>query len=293
MKENSISKLLEKKILIVGSSGFLGKNLLKELQESKKESENLFTLNRSFPKQLASNKEFCWGNLDQLPEDIEIVFLLAAHIPYGRMNETSTELIEANIELPLKIKNKFPNAKIVFASSVGVYGTPLTLPITEAHPFNSPNAYGESKIKAEVIIQEHKDFSILRFSSLYGPGMKKVTFLPQIINSAIINKQISIYGSGERSQDYLHIKDAVQACLFAALEKNNNLINVASGKSFSNLQIAQIIQKLLPETTIERTNTNDPSPSFEYKIDKLKNLYQPTIFPEQGIQNLINSWQQF
>ncbi len=68
------------------------------------------------------------------------------------------------------------------------------------------------------------------------------SFIPNIITQAR-NNEITILGDGSRKQDYLHIEDAVNLLIKSSLYENNDIFLGATGLSFSNLEIANLLKQ--------------------------------------------------
>ena len=249
---------MKQKALIIGSSGFLGKHMYRLLQEKELE----ICLCNIEPHKGATDKEYKLEELETIPQDIELVFLLAAHIPYGDMLSFSRELVHANILLPARVTTYFKDSRIIYSSSISVYGDPIRLPITVDTPYNNPTAYGLSKLAAESIVKAHSNYAILRFSSLYGSGMNVSTFLPRIIQSALSRKKITIFGDGLRKQNYLHVDDAVKMLWLVSQQQENLLELGVANHERSNNEVAELVAS---KTGAEIVLTgNDATPYFEY-----------------------------
>lgn len=272
------------RVLIVGSSGLLGGALVKQLQSA---GQELAICNRN-PISNSDHQQYRIEDLPKIKQHFDVIYLLAAHIPYGEMTTYSPPLIAANVALPLAISKQFPESRIVFSSSVSVYGTPLQLPITESHPYNQPNSYGMSKISAESILQAHSSFCILRFSSLFGEGMRSQTFLPLIIEQALRSGKIQVHGDGSRLQNYLHVKDAAAMLHVAANSRHSVVVNATANQSYSNRRIAEIVAGQIGDTEILHSQI-DTSPSYEYTNDRWNSLfnYNMRVPIEDGIKGLI------
>ncbi len=271
--------------LIIGSSGLLGNALMHRLTAL---GRGCAVCNRKRSPYL-SDPQFRIEELDQIGQNFDIVYLLAAHIPYANMTTYSPSLIEANVALAHKVSKQFPESRIVFSSSVSVYGTPMQRPMTESHPYNQPNAYGMSKISAESILRAHQSFCILRFSSLYGIGMRRNTFLPTIIDQAIESRKIKLHGDGTRLQNYLSVKDAAAILTTAADSQHNSVVHATANQSHSNREIAEIVASQVGNTEILYLGT-DCSPSFEYSTVQWNQLfnYRTHVPIEDGIRELID-----
>lgn len=275
------------KILIVGANGFLGRNLLEECVKKGWEIHAVYHNKKDHL--LSQVPSFHIGEIDKLDNSYDTIYLLSAFIPYGNLDNVDNELIETNIKVPLKIIDKFKNSKIVFSSSVSVYGTPKST-ITEDSSFNNPTMYGLSKISAEFIIKTHPNYQIVRFSSLYGIGMNPHTFLPKIIHEAKTTKKVTLWGDGSRLQNYLSVKDAVGYLLAATLETEPRIYLGVDHRSYTNTQVASMVKNLIPECQIEYVK-QDKSPSFVYNNLLSRKLlkYEPQFSLEAEIEVIIKN----
>jgi nucleoside-diphosphate-sugar epimerase len=280
---------MKNKSLIIGANGFLANELAQILSET----ENLHGVFRS---QINANRENCFqaqylsSDLETIPNDFDTVYLLASFIPYSGMNKPDVRFIETNIDLVSRTVKHFTNCRLIFASSVAVYGNNLNAPLTESSNFCMPSLYGLSKIAGEAIVQNHKNFAVVRFSSIYGKNMNRNTFLPKITDAATFEKKVILYGDGSRRQDYLYVEDAANFCIAAAQSNENAIFLGANGKSVSNLEAALMLKKYLPDTEIQFHGV-DNSPSFVYENDFTKNKlnFEVKHHLSQSIQTLIKN----
>lgn len=230
------------------------------------------------------------SEIDSLNELFGVVYLLAAHIPYNAMNRFTQKLLESNVALPLKVAEKFSYARLVYISSVSVYGGPLMQPIDETHPFNNPSAYGLSKLAGESAVSAHADHIILRLSSLYGVGMNSMTFLPQIIKKALQSGQITLFGDGERKQDYLHVNDAARMIQAAGNSKEPGIFNLVNGTPVSNNEVALTVSNVLGGVEIVHAG-DDQTPDTTYSSRKWKSVF--SVLPEvdffSGVGEMLES----
>jgi nucleoside-diphosphate-sugar epimerase len=275
--------------LIIGVNSFLGKYLAKYLNKEAK--ENLIGIYRESYDDVIKDyysELFPVEKLDSIRNDIKTVYLLASYIPYSKMNEPNERLVQDNIVLVNKVCQKFKKSKIVFTSSVSVYGENREIPITECSSFINPNLYGLSKISGETILRNHKHFGIIRLSSLYGVGMNNQTFLPKIIEKAKKEKKIILYGNGERKQDYFYVKDAVRLCYEVARYEKNDIFLGVQGDSLSNTQVAMLVQHHLPQVEISFEG-KDESVSCVYSSKKiaLDLKFQPKYSLKTTISTLL------
>ncbi len=272
-----------KKQLVLGASGFLGTSLCELLA-----SEGVDAASRvSGPAERLHH--FDIQNLEQIPQDYTHVYHLAAEIPYGSMEVISRSMVEANVGLTERVVQHFPRSRIIFASSVSVYGTPCRDCIDESHPFNQPSAYAMTKLAAETVVSSASDYCILRLPSLYGVGMKQPTFIPRILEQARNHGTIRVFGDGSRKQNYLHVRDA--ALMFKTAGESNcrGAYNAVAPRSHSNKEVAELVAQLCGAKVVYENE--DRSPSYEFSHSRWKEAFGvlPGISLQEGLSELVDA----
>jgi UDP-arabinose 4-epimerase len=125
---------------------------------------------------------------------------------------------------------------IVFSSTCATYGEPLQVPISEDHPQNPVNPYGESKLAVEKILHWYQGAYALRFAALryfnaagadpdgdVGEDHDPETHLIPLAIEAALGRRpgLDIYGTdyatpdGTAIRDYIHVADLAEAHLLA------------------------------------------------------------------------------
>lgn len=161
LKANSI---FMKKIIITGSTGFLGQNLLHYLQDFQSDCLTRTQLQRS---------EF--GELNSYA-----VIHLAGKAHDLKKTSNPEEYYQVNYELTKKLYDAFLKSeakKFIFVSSVKAAADSVENSLIEDHQPNPQTDYGKSKLMAEQYIQslelpEGKSYYILRPCMIHGPGNK-------------------------------------------------------------------------------------------------------------------------
>ncbi len=265
------------KILIVGSNSILSKAILNQHLDDEvdvlynsKTSENYF---RQFP----------MDDLIQLNDEYDYVYIVSA-ILSNHLDDIDM-LFHVNVKLVKNISYQFPSAKLIYFSTVSVFDGLSDIIISENTTPTPESFYGISKLWAEKVIMKHSKFSILRISSMYGIGMKNLTFLPKIIDDAISKKQIRIFGDGLRYQNYIKVDDVAVLAKKTA-ELNENTVQLAIDKiNYSNRQLAEIIKN---ETDCEILYEGfDSSRSVEYSQNTFPYSAYNITSLEKGIKELI------
>ena len=207
------------KILLTGSSGFIGSNL--------------------YPILLKGNQIWCYDKKDGLDifdnqiEDIikqvDVVIHLAA--------ETS---VNGSFKTPEKhfINNTMGTARVAYLCQK--YNKKLIFPSTGAVYFPKLSPYAESKYLAEEIVSKITTPKvILRFFNVFGPNMNPDS--GSIMYNFLTQKEIVVYGSGEQTRDFIHVRD-ICSIIEASLsdEWNDKIIEVGTGQEYTINYVAEL-----------------------------------------------------
>jgi nucleoside-diphosphate-sugar epimerase len=189
-------------------------------------------------------------------------------------------------------------ARFIFISSY-VYGNTQYLPIDELHPINSPNVYTHTKIVNEQLCKQYSDTfdlrtTIIRPFNLYGPGQNDKFLIPSIIKQAQGGRVV--LNDPRPMRDFLYIDDFVEAIFLAAANdtiSKNDVINIASGKSYSIQEIIDIVAKHYPNIEVVYTNIIRPNEIMNTvgDIQKAKQIlnWSPQVSLNEGIAKIINT----
>jgi nucleoside-diphosphate-sugar epimerase len=109
--------------------------------------------------------------------------------------------------------------RFVFVSSVGVYGFPVRLPVTEQHAFAPRTAYSGTKVEAEmrarrVAKELSLELTIIRPTIVYGPGDRNGML--DKMAAMIRASTYRVIGSGDNVLHHTHVDDIVEGTWLAA-----------------------------------------------------------------------------
>ena len=237
--------IFDKKIIVLGSSGFIGKSIVKSFSKNKTETVIGIT---SSDVDLRDEKQV-FANLPGLMRNSVVV--MAASITRDR--DSSTTSLLSNIKMDTNLANvlsNYPAAFVIYISTIDVYGREcLTLPLNEKSWTKPSNYYAISKLAGEHILcsactTKQIPFTILRIPALFGPGDTHSSPIKNFIISAINREIIKIRGTGNEMRNFLYIDDVSQVVKAIILNQIEGLYNVVNKKSFRINHVIKIIEKL-------------------------------------------------
>lgn len=299
-----------KNILIIGSQGFIGKNIVEKLSED----NNLILFDRDFS-QLTSkvfkrpNVKFVEGSLlaYELVENtitlnnIDVVIhLVSSLIPSSTSSDFFYELREV-VEPTYKLLNYFceKKIKVIFFSSGGtIYGEANEDSITESHVTEPINYYGYSKLLIENYIQFlHRTggltYVIVRPSNVYGKYQRldrKQGFIAVAVGKIIENKAVEIFGNGETIRDYIDVTDlALVTSKIVKQDIRNKVLNVGSGVGVSLNEIITNLRSLINKNIIV-INKKNRNVDVDKVILDISELKKNIIFEPKGINQGIKDF---
>jgi UDP-glucose 4-epimerase len=249
------------KILVIGPDGFLASHVIRTVRDLSSQHIIVGLGRKSSSRQ---SLDFYYDRLDVLQMEhpaFDVIYLLASHIPSRAYQTTNSLLIDTNIELVITLVKRYASSRFIFSSSVSVYGTPSEHPLTVSSAFKNPDLYGLSKLAGEVIIRSVTSYGILRFSSIIGNGMGRNTMIPKMIDGARTGA-ITVWGRGERLQNYIDVRDAATMCVRAAATRDSFIALGVGVRSYSNREVATLLSELT-NAPMEFFG-EDTSPSFIY-----------------------------
>lgn len=265
------------KVLVTGGAGFIGSGLVNELikKSDKKKGHGVAIHDVAIVDNLSTglkenlNKKARFYNIDITKlrdlksvfskEKPEIVFHLAAQVNLRKSIKDTVFDAVTNIKGTINVLEcmaEFKCKKIVYSSTAAVYGSPDKLPIKEDMRLKPENPYGISKKACEEYIKFYSneygfDYTILRYSNVYGPGQNAegeagvITIFAKLLSK---NKSPKIFGDGTQTRDYVYVKDVISANLMAMKSTKTKIFNIGSGVETS---VNELFKKLAALTNFK------------------------------------------
>ncbi len=289
-----------KRIVITGARGFIGKRLLQiciakgyEVLGCDKISDADSHIIQADLLSVSDVKNV----LESWKPDI--IFHCAGSADVGRSVLCPKEDFSGNVCLTHNLlfslhQLKYVNVRVVYLSSAAVYGNPRFLPVGENEKLNPLSPYALHKAVCEDICRYFidnygMDIRIARVFSAYGPGLKKQIFwdMYQKVKKTGI---LEMMGTGEESRDYIYIDDLVHVLMLIGLSDTceENIFNVANGQEITIKEAAGKFAEYIgvPVNKILFTGTvreGDPL-NWCADISLIKKLgYVPSVTLAEGI----------
>jgi dTDP-glucose 4,6-dehydratase len=308
-----------KSILVTGGAGFIGSNFVRWVLTDHPDCfivnldkltyagnlENLEGfLNR--PNHVFVKADICDGRAVEEIIDkykIQAIINFAAESHVDRSIVGPKIFIETNVTGTLTLLQAAcdkKNEKFLQISTDEVYGSlGPTGKFTEETPLSPNSPYSASKAAADFLVKAFGhtwglNYNITRCSNNYGPYQFPEKMIPLMINNALNDKPLPVYGDGLHIRDWIHVEDHCRAVWKVLTEaKPGEIYNIGSCCEKTNIEVVKTILKLLkkPESLI--THVKDrPGHDRRYAMDASKITsqlnWQPQITFEQGLSRTID-----
>ncbi len=301
--------MLMDKIVITGSSGFIGTSLSKYLNGQ----YELILIDKSPSKIELNHATYILEDIRNIKKEmidgcIGIIHLASvSRVIWGEENPMDTWSI--NVEGTQHIINVAQELSkkpwIIYGSSREIYGEPRNFPVTENHIWAPINRYGYSKLAAEGLVNlyglnNNIPILILRFSNVYGNTFDQMDrVIPKFLTRAINNLDLELQGS-DNSFDFTHIDDTVEAIYLAInyIQKlneysNSNIsFNICTGIETNLRELANIILEITNSSSniLETHKRSYDVTKFRgsWKLANSILSYEPKVLLREGILQLYN-----
>ena len=188
--------------------------------------------------------------------------------------------------------------RLLFCSSLTVYGNQPQDDIKESNPLLTRQCYASSKVAGEAIVlsyvEEHNlDAIVLRIAGVYGPRRRTACVLRLMIDNALAGTATHLpYGQGFPRQ-WVHVDDIAGGLILAldAEVASERIFNLSGGVNPPIDEAADIIRAAIPDAEIRLDEGADPEDITLglLSIDAAKRVlgYQPAVTLKDGIHRLI------
>ena len=302
---------MNKKILVIGSQGYIGSVLADYLLKKKYQLIGADNFIYNQKKINFINKNYKFINCDlrnehkiyKLISKVSYVVILAGLVGdpiTKKYPKLAHEINYKGIKNVIKICNKSKIKKLVFISTCSNYGiTKGDKLLKENHVLKPISLYAEQKVKIEKFLIEKKfkfSITILRFATAFGvsPRMRFDLTINEFVKDAFLKKKLEIY-EPNTYRPYCHIKDFCRIIDLVLKKKSRHLekeiFNCGSNNNnYSKIQIASIIKKKFKELKIVINNNIKDKRNYKVDFSKIKKVlkFKAKYNVNYGVLEIIN-----
>jgi UDP-glucose 4-epimerase len=301
-------------VLVTGGAGFIGSELTRQLCKQGAvviAVDNLVNGRRENIDTLCGDRcRLVVGDIRDLKtiislmQGVDVIFHLAClgvrhsiHSPEENHDVNAT----ATLNL-LRLARSARVERFIYVSSSEIYGTALTVPMTELHPAFPMTVYGASKLAGESYTRAFYfthgyPTVVVRPFNTYGPRSHHEgdsgEVIPKFMLRGMAGHSMMIFGDGAQTRDFTHVSDTAHGILLAACNKSaiGETINLGQGREIAIRDLAQLVARVLglPEALI---SYDRPRPGDVLRLyadtSKARDLFgfAPTVDLGAGLADL-------
>ncbi len=308
-----------KRILVTGGAGFIGSNFVRMVLDEQTDCllvnldkltyagnvENLAGFmdnpNHKFVKGDICDAALVESLIDEHKIDSIVNFAAESHVDrsivepgiFIETNVTGTlTLLKAALDKNLE--------RFVQISTDEVYGSlPAEGKFTEETPLSPNSPYSASKAAADHLVKAFGHtwglkYNITRCSNNYGQYQFPEKMIPLMINNALSDKELPIYGDGLYIRDWLYVYDHCKAVWMVLTQTEpGRIYNIGGNNEKTNLEVVRLIlERLGKGESLIKHVTDRPGHDRRYAIDSTKIMtelnWQPSVTFQEGMNKTID-----
>lgn len=268
--------------IVTGGAGFIGAALAARLLATGYEVVIIDNLSTGFRSNVPAGAIFIEGDCqdatlyDALPQR---AYAAIFHIAGQSSGEISFDDPVYDLQtntlstlLLLQFAKRVGCRRVVYASTMSVYGDQLDAPVAEDAPTTPKSFYGVGKLASEHYLRIYRLYGIesaaLRLFNVYGPGQNMDNLSQGMVSiylaQALKNRYIHVKGSADRFRDFIYIDDVVEA--FLCFETHPlgecHIFNIGTGARTTVHDLVECIRGSLPFAVEVCYEGNTPGDMF-------------------------------
>lgn len=305
----NMEKFKNKTILVTGASGFVGKNLVEELQ---RQGFTKILTPSSVDLNLTKEEDVKSYFKDNKPEVVLHIAGLVGGIAANKARPADFFYVNAMMSILINHYSHINGVEKVVSLAAGCgYPKEIPVPFTENDFWNGlpdMNSYGYSLAKKNLVIggwaykeQYGFDTTVLLPANLYGPHdnfhLENSHVIPALIRKFIAAKEsnsptVEVWGTGIATREFLYVGDTVKAIIDAIACEEVGPFNLGTGVETSIKELNETIARLVgyEGEIVWDTTRPDGQPKRFYDMTRFKDAfgYVPSTTLEDGLQKTID-----
>lgn len=265
------------RVCVTGGAGYIGSVVTEYLVAAGHEVVIVDNLSTGHSGAVTDNVEFHKGDLldrsfieSVLSGSIDAVCHFAAFSQVGESVADPLKYYENNVSGAISLLHAMKTAGVtdfLFSSTAAVYGEPEETPIEETSALEPVNAYGNTKLAIERMLQDCSKawglrplslryFNAAGATKLHGEDHRPETHLiPLVLDAALGRRgELVIFGDdystpdGTCIRDYIHVKDLATAHVLGLEQLSDGItgaLNLGNGQGFSVLQVIEAAERVM------------------------------------------------
>jgi UDP-glucose 4-epimerase len=273
--------------LVTGGAGFIGAALAVRLLAAGHEVVIIDNLSTGFRSNVPVGATFIEGDC----QDTALYAALPQR-PYAAIfhiaGQSSGEIsfddpvydLQTNAQstlLLLQFARRIGCRRMVYASTMSVYGDQPDAPVAEDAPTTPKSFYGVGKLASEHYLRIYRQYGIesvaLRLFNVYGPGQNMDNLRQGMVSiylaQALKKRLIHVKGSADRFRDFVYVDDVVDALLRFETQQlgEHHIFNIGTGVRTTVHDLVERIRASLPFAVDVRYEGNTPGDMFGIRAD--------------------------
>jgi nucleoside-diphosphate-sugar epimerase len=306
----------KRKVLVTGGAGFIGSNVVAELVERGYSAVVL----DNFDTGRGENLDGIDGDCDIIEGDIRDRDAVRDAVEGAKyvIHEAALTSVPGSVEEPAQTSEinctgtavvleealEAGIEKVAVASSAAVYGDG-TPPLSEDDPVSPESPYALSKRWTESLAQQFDEIHsletvVLRYFNVYGPGQdadsEYAAVVPAFVSAVLDDEQPIVYGNGEQTRDFIHVRDVAEATVESILSDATGTYNVASGTETS---VNELLNTVLEATSSDMKPRYEPERKGDIErsyadVSKIRDEigFETSVDLREGIQTVVDSYEE-
>jgi UDP-glucose 4-epimerase len=281
------------KIVIFGGAGFIGSALVKNLAEKGHSvacADNLITGREEnihgipfYRTDITKQADF--EKIDFNPDlVISLAFptSLCDRKPENQFEDVASTGMLNVLEYTRKMCNR-----IIYGSSISVYGEAKDNPITESSAIRPVLIYGDNKFLGELYTRSYNEmhgtqYNIIRISDTFGERDLRKSAINNFIRAFLSGSEITINGDGEQLRTYTYVGDMAEAIAMSTAKLKNEVYNIAAAEPVSINTLLKRLNSIFGEDRKAVYNT-DHKDMRNYVFDNSKFINDFGKFERTGL----------